>query len=152
MNETATTPSDVIDAMNNLIEVNRDAQRGFQEASEKLNALDLKDFFREQSRARVHFVGELQPEVRLLGSEPEDTGSVAAVLHRGWINLKSALGGGDHAILAATESGEDHAVGVYERALKETLPAHLRVMIERQYHSIKQAHNKVKVLRDQLAE
>ena len=40
-------------------------------------------------------------------SEPDNTGSIGGALHRGWIDLKSALGGGDHAILAATETGED---------------------------------------------
>lgn len=39
--------------------------------------------------------------------EPDNTGSVGGALHRGWIDMKSALGGGDHAILAATETGED---------------------------------------------
>ena len=150
MNDTATSPSEVIDAINNLIEVNRDAQDGFKEATEKLEAPHLKDFFREQSRSRAHFVGELQPEVRSLGSEPENTGSVAAALHRGWIDLKSALGGGDHAILAATETGEDHAIKAYEKALKESLPAPVRAIVERQFQSVKQAHHKVKELRDQL--
>ena len=96
MSETATTPSEVIDAINNLIEVNRDAQDGFKEATEKLEAPHLKDFFREQSRSRVHFVGELQPE------------------------------------------------------LKESLPAPVRAIVERQFQSVKQAHDKVKELRDQL--
>ena len=150
MSETATSPSEVIDAINNLIEVNRDAQDGFKEATEKLEAPHLKDFFREQSRSRAHFVGELQPEVRSLGSEPENTGSVAAALHRGWIDLKSALGGGDHAILAATETGEDHAIKAYEKALKESLPAPVRAIVERQFQSVKQAHDKVKLMRDQL--
>ena len=85
-----------------------------------------------------------------MGSEPEKTGSVGATVHRAWIDLKSALGGGDHAILAASETGEDYAVKEYKRALDETLPADVRDIVERQYQSVKQAHDKVKGMRDRL--
>ena len=61
-----------------------------------------------------------------MGGEPENTSSVAAALHRGWIDLTSALGGGDHAILVATEIGEDYAVEEYQKAMDETLPAPVR--------------------------
>ena len=38
---------------------------------------------------------------------PENASSVAGTLHRGWINLKTAIGGrGRHAILAECERGE----------------------------------------------
>ena len=85
-----------------------------------------------------------------MGSEPDHTGSVAGAQHRGWIDLKSALGGGDHAILAATKTGEDHAVNEYKKALDESLPAHVREIVERQYQSVKQAHDKVKGMREKL--
>ena len=85
-----------------------------------------------------------------MGAEPDTTGSIAGTLHRGWIHLKSALGGGDHAILAATETGEDHAITQYTKALEETLPAPVRDMAERQLLSVRQAHDKVKVMRDAL--
>ena len=82
-----------------------------------------------------------------MGVEPDNTGSVAGALHRGGIDLKSALGGGDAAILAATETGEDHAVNEYVRALTEALPAPARAMVEDQLQSIRHACARVKVLR-----
>ena len=151
MNQTAMKPDQVISTLNSLIEVNRDGQSGFKEAAEKIEAPQIKQFCFEQSRSRAQFVGELQPLVLSLGSEPDNTGSVAGALHRGWMDLKSALGGGDHAILAATETGEDHAASEYKKALSETLPAHVREIVERQYQSVKQAHDKVKAMRDKLA-
>ena len=72
---------------------------------------------------------------------------VAGALHRGWIDLKSALGGGDAAILAATETGEDHAVNEYVKALTEPLPAPARAMVEDQLQSIRHAYARVKDLR-----
>lgn len=150
MNQTAMKPDQVISTLNRLIELNRDGQNGFKEAAEKIESPQLKQFCLEQSRSRAQFVGELQPLVLSLGSEPDNTGSVAGAMHRGWMDLKSALGGGDHAILAATETGEDHAVNEYKKALAETLPAHVRDLVERQFQSVTQAHDKVKGMRDKL--
>lgn len=150
MNQATTISDEVIDTLNNLVELNRDGQKGFQEAAAKIDAPLIKSFCLEQSLSRAKFVGELQTQILSLGVEPDNTGSVAGALHRGWMGLKSALGGGDHAILEATESGEDHAITVYQKALEETLPAPVREMVERQFHSVKQSHVQVKELRDNL--
>ena len=150
MNQTVITPDQVINTLNELIELNRDGQNGFQEAAGKIEDPQIKAFCLEQSLSRAKFLGELQSEIRSMGAEPDTTGSIAGALHRGWMDLKSALGGGDHAILAATETGEDHAITQYTKALEETLPAPVRDMVERQLQSVKQAHDKVKSMRDAL--
>ena len=147
MNQSAMTPDHVINTLNGLIELNRDGQKGFQEAAEKMEAPELKTFCLEQSRSRTHFVGELQTQVHSLGREPEDSGTMSGALQRGWLNLKAALGGGDHAILETTESAEDHALDTYRTALTESLPADVREIAERQLESIKLSHDKVKTLR-----
>jgi len=150
MSNIATQSDQVVNTLNSLIEMNRDGQKGYQEAAEKIEAAQIKEFCLKQSRVRGQFVGELQPEVRSSGGEPEETGSVAGAVHRAWIDLKSALGGGDHAILAASETGEDQAVKEYEEALEEALPAPARAIVERQLQSVKQAHDTVKGMRDRL--
>ena len=57
---------------------------------------------------------------------------------------------GDHAILAASETGEDYAVKKCKEALEETLPAPVRDIVKRQFQSVKRAHGKVKGMRDRL--
>ncbi len=150
MSDITMTPDQVVSTLNSLIEMNRDGQQGYQEAAEKIEAPQIKEFCLEQSRVRGQFVADLQPQVRALGSKPEQTGSVGATVHRAWIDLKSALGGGDHAILAASETGEDYAVKEYKKALDGELPAPARAIVERQFQSVKQAHDKVKGMRDML--
>lgn len=142
-------PDQVVSTLNGLIETCRDGQNGFADAAEHIQNPQIKTFCLEQSRTRAQFVGELQQEVKGLGGDPENTGSAAAAMHRAWIDLKSALGGGDHAILAACESGEDSAVKEFDKALKEQLPAPVRTVVERQRQNIKQAHDLVKSMRDQ---
>ena len=151
MNDTVLKNSDVIDTLNDLIQLSRDAQKGFQEAAEKIDMPDTKTFCLEQSRVRAHFVGELQTLVHGLGAEPENEGTVAGAIHRGWLNLKTALGGGEHAILSAVETGEDTAVRAYQKALGQTLPADVRDIVQRQSYSVKQAHDTIHVMRDRLA-
>lgn len=64
----------------------------------------------------------------------------------------ASLGGGDLAILIATETGEYYAVGEYKKAPDENLPAPLRKIVERQFLSVKRAHDRVRGMRDKLGQ
>ena len=150
MNQTISKPTEVISTLNDLIEINRDAQKGFQDAAEKVKSPGTKTLCLEQSLSRAHFVGELQTMVHSLGDEPEDSGSVTGALRRGWMDLKAALGGGDHAILTVIESSEDHALAAYRKALATHLPADVQDIVDMQSKSVQQTHDKIKALRDGL--
>jgi uncharacterized protein (TIGR02284 family) len=140
---------DVISTLNNLIETCRDGQNGFQSAAEGVKDPALKSLFEQYGLQRAKFVGELQNEVLRLGGDPENTGSVAAALHRGWINIKSAVTGkNEHSILEECERGEDSAIKNYQDALNKELPQDLAQIIEREYQMILEAHNRVRGLRD----
>jgi uncharacterized protein (TIGR02284 family) len=138
---------EVISTLNDLIETCRDGQNGFQTAADGIKNSELKELFYGYSQQRAQFVGELQDEVRHLGGDPENTGSVAATLHRGWINIKSAITGEDEgAIISECERGEDSAVSNYRDALNTDVPANVRQIIERQFSSVKQAHDRIRLL------
>jgi len=150
MNQTISKPAHLISTLNGLIEINRDAQKGFQEAAQRVIAQDIKTFCLEQSRSRAHFVEELQTRVLALGDEPENSGTVSGALRRGWMDLKAALGGSDHAILSVVEASEDRAASEYRKALARDLPLDVQDMVELQSRSVLQAHDKVRALRDSL--
>ncbi len=137
-----------ISVLNNLIATCKDGQDGFQTAAEGIKRSDIKSLFYQYAQQRAQFAGELQAEVRRLGGDPEQTGSVAATLHRGWINLKSAMTGEDEtAVLAECERGEDSAVSNYQSALAtDDLPADVRAVIERQYVQVQEAHDRIRNL------
>ena len=138
----------VISVLNNLIETCKDGQNGFQTAAEGIKRSDIKSLFYQYSQQRAQFAGELQNEVRRLGGDPEQTGSVAATLHRGWINIKSAVTGEDeNAVLAECERGEDSAVSNYKDALQDAnLPSDVRMVVERQYAQVQEAHDRIRNL------
>ncbi|MEJ7617704.1 MAG: PA2169 family four-helix-bundle protein [Pyrinomonadaceae bacterium] len=137
----------VISTLNNLIETLKDGENGFRTAADGVTNAQIKTLFGTLSQQRAQFAAELQGEVRRLGGDPEKTGSVAATLHRGWINLKSAVTGQDeNAVLAECERGEDSAVSNYQDALKEVLPADVKSVVEKQYNQVKEAHDRVRNL------
>jgi uncharacterized protein (TIGR02284 family) len=141
--------NNAISVVENLIETNKDGQKGYQDAAAHVKRADLKTYFNEQSLDRSRFAGELESELVRLGKpDKKVSGSASAAMHRAWIDTKVALGGGDKTILESVEKGEDNAKDTYQKALKGTLPANLTEIIRRQAVSVQQAHDKVKSLRD----
>lgn len=139
----------VISHLNNLIETCRDGQNGFKEAAENVKNPELKEFFNKTSLERSQFVGELQQQIHSLGGDPENTGSTAAALHRVWMDIKGTLTGrDDQSILNECERGEDSAVAAYQDAINEGLPGNVASIVENQFRKVKEAHDRVKQLRD----
>ena len=136
--------------LNNLIETLKDGQEGFKQAAEGVSDPKLRSLFRDYSEQRSRFATALQSEARRHGeTEPETSSSATGALHRGWINLKSALTGGDeHAILAECERGEDSAVEEYKKALDDGLSPSAQEVVSRQFVEIKAAHDRIRSLRD----
>ncbi|HEY4256831.1 MAG TPA: PA2169 family four-helix-bundle protein [Candidatus Udaeobacter sp.] len=136
--------------IDDLIQTLKDGQEGFKQAAEAVSDPKLKSLFREYSDQRSRFATVLQSEARREGeTEPETSSSATGALHRGWINLKSAITGGDeHAILAECERGEDSAVEEYKKALDDGLSPPARELVFLQFPEIKAAHDRIRSLRD----
>ncbi len=139
----------VISVLEKLIETCRDGQEGYRDAAEHVKDPELRRYFNEISTTRADFAGQLENEVIRLGKhDPDRKGSATAAIHRGWINLKASLGGGDHSILSSVEAGEDNAKKQYENANREDLPQDIRLIVARQAESVFASHDRVKALRD----
>lgn len=145
---TAST-KDYISTLNNLIETLKDGEQGFRKAAEDVKSSNLRSVFSEYSSQRSQFASELQMEVTRLGGDAEKSGSVAGAMHRGWIDVKSAVTNrDDQNILEEAERGEDVALKSFQKALAEELPSDLRSIVEQQYRHIQQAHDRIRSLRD----
>ncbi len=137
-----------------LIEILRDGHQGFIELEKNLKNPEARKVFREETLARAGFAGELENELHRLGvKDIKVASSTAGKLHRAWGELRNRLGGGDHALLATAEQGEDEAKKAYADALaSEDFPLPLREIVLRQQRHLLAAHDKIKALRDQTAE
>jgi uncharacterized protein (TIGR02284 family) len=146
----ATTTKTIAHVLNSLVETCKDGQEGFRSAAEDVTNRALKNLFNELSIERGRFCNELQRLVKTLGEDAESSGSLSGSLHRGWIDLKSALSSGnEYSILAECERGEDAAVSEYRDALEhDELPESVRDVIGRQYLGVKESHDRVRDLRD----
>jgi uncharacterized protein (TIGR02284 family) len=148
-NTEALSNDDVVSTLNGLIEICKDGQEGFKHAAEGITDSQLKSAFYEYGQQRAQFAGELQTLVRELGGDPETTSSFLGTLHRGWIDIKSAVTGQDEAaILNEAERGEDSAKAAYEKALEQNLPANVSSVLQQQYAQVKTAHDQVRAMRN----
>jgi uncharacterized protein (TIGR02284 family) len=136
-----------ISTLNSLIETCNDGAQGFQTAAKELRDSSAKALFNKYAGERGQFAAELRGEVQRLGGTPEEGGSVSGTVHRGWMNIKSAIAGhSDSAIIAEAERGEDVAVQTYEKALQSDLPPQVQPTIQRQFTQVKSAHDRVREL------
>ncbi|MGO4331193.1 PA2169 family four-helix-bundle protein [Cupriavidus sp. 2TAF22] len=139
-----------ISVLNDLIEVSRDGEQGFRKAAEDAQNPELKSLFSGRASEIAGAVAELQAQVAALGGKPEDHGSVAGALHRGWVSLRTAVADrSDLAILEETEKGEDVAKKKYADALQESeLGFDIRALVERQYQGVLRNHDLIRDLRN----
>jgi len=141
--------SAITSSLNELIETLKDGQMGFGEAQKDTTDPNLKLVFSEYSAQRASFVTELERFVSKEGVLPEDSGSVAGSLHRGWINLKATVSSReDLAILEECERGEDSAVETYEDAISAGALGQAESVVVAQLTKIRAAHDRVRGLRD----
>lgn len=138
---------DVVSALNTLIQTCKDGEDGFRTAAEGIDDSNLQRLFQSYSQQRAEFASELQREVRQLGGDPDTSGHLTASMHRGWLNVKAAVTGKDEgAIISECERGEDVAKKAYQEALEAPLPNDIRMVVERQYMEVKEAHDHVRSL------
>jgi uncharacterized protein (TIGR02284 family) len=146
--------NNVVDVLRELIKINRDGEKGYQDAAQHAKATELQSFFRQQASERARFAGQLETELGRLGEQTskKESGHVTAAVHRGWIDVKQSLGGGDHSLLESVEQGEDAAKESYQKAEQSGgLPENILTIVRQQSRSIQAAHDQVKALRDSRA-
>ena len=133
-----------------LVETLKDGERGFARVAEKLRDGDHPEWvtkFQGFSEQRADFQREIVALGHDYGEDVDESGTLAATVHRGWISLKDALTGDDPtAVLKAASTGEDHAVSEYEKALQQDLSAGFREIVSRQHAAVVAARDEVKAL------
>ena len=141
--------NNIASILNDLVETSKDGEQGFRTAAEDAKNAELKAIFLQRSQDCARGATELQQLVNRLGGKPEERGSVAGAMHRGWVTLKATVSSRDDlAVLEECERGEDVAKAKYRKALEETLPEDVRVVVQRQYDGVVRNHDQVRDLRD----
>ncbi|HET9696596.1 MAG TPA: PA2169 family four-helix-bundle protein, partial [Terriglobales bacterium] len=101
--------------LQDLAKTCRDGEKGYKEAADHAKSSELKSHFLQISSERGRFASQLESALADVSKDvTRNEGHAVAAVHRAWIDIKEALGGGDHAILAWLEQGDDYAKGKYE--------------------------------------
>ncbi|HMF52775.1 MAG TPA: PA2169 family four-helix-bundle protein [Edaphobacter sp.] len=139
-------------ALMSVINILVDSQKEFTEIGDRLKDETVKRYLLAESLKRAQFRGDLEEVLHQNGvHDIKESGTAAGTLSRVWGDLKAKLGGGDHAILASAEEGEDAVREVYADALKQDLPLPVRQTLAEQQAHILDSHDYLKNHRDALA-
>jgi uncharacterized protein (TIGR02284 family) len=140
-----------ISTLNDLIEFCKDGQQGYRTAADDIKNPELKSLFNNYAQQRSQFVTQLKDQVRVLGGDPDKSGSVTGALHRTWIDLKSAVANGDESsVLAECDRGDSAAEAKYDEALRASLPPQARDVVRKQHDEIRTARNQIRSLKDRM--
>lgn len=137
--------------LNSILEKTYDAQRGYANASEVTNHVDLKRWFAKQGAKRTQYAAAIADQMKGMNESPEFDGSFKGDVHRGWMNFKTALSSNkDESILEECIRGEKAAVEEYKEVLehKEQLPQSVVSILESQKAEIQNTVEKIKRLED----
>ena len=134
-----------IDSLHKLVELNKDSDRGYKEASENIEDPELKTILYRLSQQRAEFRGELED---ILHKDYKDdanpSDSFLSKLHRSWMDFKTSISSNDNeAVLNECVRGEKHAIETYEEALSTKLPSYIQEKVAEQLTLIKGALNQV---------
>lgn len=140
--------------LNDLIATTLDSVDGYRTAAEQTNNGNFQKMFQARASERQMVATDLQTEVRRLGEEPEDDGTILASAHRVFLDLKTAVTGNDEqAIVSEVERGEDHIKAKYEDAIKdEEVDPQTKAIIQTAYGSIRTGHDQMRDLKNVLGQ
>ena len=139
--------NDQIDTLNSLLKTTIDSVNGYENSAEELKSERLREIFRSRADQRQQVVQQLREEVRRLGGDPADSGSMMGKAHHVWEDLKGAITGQDEkAVINQTEAAEDYLKEQYEQALNE-LGGDSRQVVERCYQQVRQGHDQISQLK-----
>lgn len=137
-----------------LMETLADGRDGFAKGAEKLaeDHPEIASTFRRFSSQRATFYLELEEMAKGYGDDVEESGSVLATMHRGWMAIKDAVTGSSaKGVVDVAEQGEDHAKAAYKKALDADLSTGLRAVLARQHADVIAAHDEIRSLKASMA-
>ncbi len=139
----------IAEELQDLIRICRDGQEGYRDGAEHAKDPELKRLLNEVSLERAKFAGDLENEAVRWGKPDVDrSGTALGAVHRGWADLKAALGGGDDAILSSVETGDDFARKRNDEAIRdEGIPAEIVGILRNQAQAMVGTLDRIRALR-----
>jgi len=137
--------------LQSILEKTYDAQRGYSNAAEVSEHVQLKRWFAQQGARRTQYAASIAGEMKGMHETPKFDGSFQGDLHRNWTNIKAALSNNkDEIALEECLRSEKSTIQEYNKVLehREELPPTIVSILEAQKDEIQTTVNKIKRLED----
>lgn len=137
---------EIANNLNQLLEKNYDAEKGYKDAADKVQNTRMKQFLEEQAQLRYDFGHQIKSEIKAFDGEVDKGGSVKGSMHRAWMDLKSAVSSDKEAnVMEEVQRGEQSALEEYDEVINNSnLPATTKDVLTQQRAKIQQAQQSAK--------
>ena len=121
-----------------------DSRDGYEQAFERANETWLKPMLADLKKERAEFAAAIRADLKKVGENVEEEGSILAGLHRSFLGLRDAVtGSDDEAVKAEIVRGEQVLREAYEEALEEAEAGHQTAQLQAQKVKVDEAIAKV---------
>lgn len=140
----------LVDQLEEILEKNRDAEKGYRKAAENTESRGLQSYFQDKAREREQFNDSLKREMVMSYDKIDDDSSFTGSIHRTWMDIKAFFSANnDESMLEEAIRGDKAAVEEYEEVLAdESLPSSIASLIRNQQTKIRTDLNKIKSMED----
>jgi uncharacterized protein (TIGR02284 family) len=141
----------VVSTLNRLHRLCIAGERGFEVVAQNVSNRGLKLFVKSFAQQRADFADELRDEIQRLDGECSERKSIRGIVHRGRINIRSALTIGpqnmEKVALGEALHGENAAVKAYQSARAKDLPPETLAIVDRQGKQVEAVREQVSLLK-----
>jgi uncharacterized protein (TIGR02284 family) len=139
--------------LQDLVQMNIDSRDGFAYAAKRLSDKHstLSNQFQQYSHQRNEFLETIKELREMNHLESADRGTLAASLHRTWMELKDELSEAVNvsAVISEAQRGESYIKQAYESAIINITEPRLLAVLHQQHKSILESYNWLSGLKDQ---
>lgn len=140
-----------IQVLNGLIQSAIDSAEGYVEAGAETDSPDHAAFFARREAERRALAQALSDHVRLLGGEPQTSGSILAKAQRALSDVKHALLRDEAAVAGGAEQAESAIRARFEKAIADTaISATTRETIRRAFAALRDGQTRMSEMKHNL--
>ncbi|MBW8685977.1 PA2169 family four-helix-bundle protein [Chitinophaga rhizophila] len=141
----------LLEALNDLVRINRDRVEGYRKAIDQTDDADLKALFQRMADESNSYIDQLNMLLLTNGEGATMQSSIYGRIYRTWMDVKATFSGPDrHSILSSCEYGEGAAQRTYEEILRSSIPMpySVRELIANQKGALRSSHDTVRTYRE----
>jgi len=138
--------------LNDLIEILRDGQTFYDDASTKISDPTLKALFRDASTTRYALISDLSAEVKTEGRTPSASGTLAGSVRENYADVLASMSSDkETTYVKQLEAAEDRLLHAFKDALKDTESARVRQILSLHLPKVQKMHDTMRAQKQQRA-